>query len=759
MELYQPKSGILTVKYAPDGENVCENPPRFSWMPANDENGPYLLEISKDQTFEKDTICYKEIDINFFAPDSCLATGNYYWRYALMEQPSAYSAVRTFCVTEDAAKTPIPSKEARFKQASKAHPRLWLSGKTVQEFREKLKIDPHYCKFDSFCENAVMRFVGKPLIEQPKPYPDNKRVIALWRQNYLDCQTAFNHIRFLSIAGVILENQTWIQEAITALLDIAKWKIDGPTGRDYNDESAFRVTGALAWGYDWLYNEMTEDQRKTVYDVLYERTRQVAQHALVSSKIHYSLFDSHAVRSLSSVLMPCCIALLHECPQAMRWLNYTVDYLNVLYTPWGGTDGGWSEGGLYWTTGMAYLIEALNLLKNYTGMDLFKRPFFKQTGSFPLYCFAHDTYRASFCDQSNLGDKPILKTGFNAREFAGVTQNGEYQWYFEQIAKRESYDDTRYVNTGWWDFYYDEMVHLFNYENVVAKAPAAGRNIKWFHDIGWVALHSNMQDEKEHICFITKSSPYGSVSHSHGDQNSMLLFAFGDPLLIESGYYIGFNSAMHRKWRKETKSQNTLLFDGRGQYSGMDKTVQLAAVGKIESVIETETCVHVTENATAAYLPNVPALQNYTREIYFVDDSYFVIVDTVSLQEKMSTSFLLHTLYKPEVTENHFSVQGPHANLQCEFVYTSSGIAKTELHNEFTGVDEAEVINLDRHWHFALHTNAAYRHVIVSCLYPRKNDSYSAVETIKDDQGHDVYFYFNHDGKTFSLCIDGNQRY
>ena len=29
---------------------------------------------------------------------------------------------------------------------------------------------------------------------------------------------------------------------------------------------------------------------------------------------------------------------------------------------------------------------------------------FKKTGDFPLYCKPVDTYRASCCDQSNLGD-------------------------------------------------------------------------------------------------------------------------------------------------------------------------------------------------------------------------------------------------------------------------------------------------------------------------------------------------------------------
>ena len=80
---------------------------------------------------------------------------------------------------------------------------------------------------------------------------------------------------------------------------------------------------------------------------------------------------------------------------------------------------------------MAFVTEAMNLLKKYTGINFYKRPFFDKTGDFPLYAFSPDTLRASFGDQSTLGDPVSLKTGFNIRQFAGVTGNGLYQWYYD----------------------------------------------------------------------------------------------------------------------------------------------------------------------------------------------------------------------------------------------------------------------------------------------------------------------------------------
>jgi hypothetical protein len=75
---------------------------------------------------------------------------------------------------------------------------------------------------------------------------------------------------------------------------------------------------------------------------------------------------------------------LSESDDAGEWLDYTVEFLATLYSPWAGTDGGWAEGPHYWMTGMAYLIEAANLIRSYIGYDLYQRPFFQNTGRFPF---------------------------------------------------------------------------------------------------------------------------------------------------------------------------------------------------------------------------------------------------------------------------------------------------------------------------------------------------------------------------------------
>lgn len=751
--LYQPESGILTIQYEPNERTrLLENPPRFTWMPARLEDDRYVLQISADSDFPEDgTETFQPIPYNLFTPPHALSPGTHYWRYALLEADgsrSEWSAVRGFAVPEGLPETPLPSRDERYARVGSAHPRLWLQADELAAFRERVRADASYCGWDVFLEKSALPWLRRELIAEPAPYPENKRVAKLWRQMYIDCQEALYAIRHLSVAGVVLEDAELIGRAKAWLLHVAAWDPEGPTSRDYNDEAAFRVAGALAWGYDWLHAHLSEQERAAVRAVLLRRTGQVSFHVIERSKIHQVPYDSHAVRSLSSVLTPCCIALLHEEPQAREWLDYTLEYFACLYSPWGGEDGGWAEGPMYWTTGMAFVTEAMNLIRKSIGCDFYRRPFFAKTGDFPLYCFSPDTIRASFGDQSTLGDPVSLKTGFNIRQFAGVTGNGWYQWYYEQTRHTDKDSEMKFYNYGWWDFRFDEMMYRFDYPEVPAAEPRDTEPLKWFRDIGWVAMHEAMHDPDEHMMFLTKSSRYGSISHSHGDQNGFLLHAFGEPLAIESGYYVAFGSTMHRNWRRQTRSTNNILIDGKGQYAGTDKVLNMAARGNIETAEWRGDHGFVRADATAAYRENVPYLKRYVRETYFFNRSYFVIVDYVDLEQPGRIDWLFQTLREMKLKGQSFHVSGAKAELEGRFVYSSSGDLALTQAEGFADAEPSEIEGLPLHWHLQATTREARSHRLATLLVPMKKGESKYVSYFMDDQDHGVHLYFTDRGIT-----------
>ena len=728
---YQLSQFITRV--SPDNVPVYENPPRFTWC-MNEDKVPYVLEVGQSPQFTGDVIKIVNIPYNFYTLDKPLVPGKYYWRV------SGDEAVKSFEVGEGLPVTPLPTRVDRYKNASNAHPRLWMGPEKLVGFGPKLKDGE--LGFRAFYENSVLNRILEGFPCEPDRYPDDKRVIHLWRKNYMACQAALCYIRSLSIAGVVLDDADIISKAKAALLDIARWDYSletGSTTRLYNDECAYRVGYALAYGYDWLYNHMTADEREVVFTALYERTKEVAEYAIVEGKIHNFPYDSHAIRSLSMLIIPCCISML-DCESqdprhkdAVSWLDYALEYLSALYSPWGGKDGGWAEGPAYWTSGMAFVTEAVGLLRNYLGIDLFKRPFFQKTGDYMLNCNPPDTYYASFGDQSNQGEKPGPKAAFLMRLFAGVTGDGRYQWYANRIIERESMNPKGFSNKGWWDLYYDDLVFNTDYGVVGEVAPDMGMQVKHFRDIGWVAVHKDMADFNSHIMLLTKSSQYGSLSHSHADQNTFVLFAHGEPLIINSGYYVGYGTEMHLNWRKQTKSANTILIDGIGQYAGRDhkahhlarannqditygedKISQLAAKGEIVDVVQGNG-VEITADATQAYTYNVPYLTKYVRKISWREDDTIVIKDYVSLAKPGNVSALLHAVNPFEVEGDTFTLQVGNVCLEGAAQATSGLVSVTQAH-VFDGVGEKEMEGLAQNHHLSINTGEAVEHEITTTL-------------------------------------------
>jgi len=751
-QLSEPKETLLSIKYRPCKEVLHENPPRFTWMPEDMKGVFYSLQISRKETFPQDiTLELSHIPYNFTTLNQTLKPGTYYWRYTIEGGEYSSSQIRSFELAEDAAQTPVPAREERFLHLDHSHPRIWLNQKEIENFQKQLEMDNNYCGFQDFYEKSVLKYAGKEFVKEPERYPKDKRVVHLWRRNYTICQEALEYIRSLCVGGRILNNKKYLEKAKAALFELIQWNILGATSRDYNDECSFRVAYALAFGYDWLYDMLSLSERQKIRKVLYTRTKQVADHVMLQSKIHISLYDSHAVRSLSSVLTPCCIAMLFEEEDAEKWLNYTLDYLSVIYTPWGGEDGGWAEGVMYWGSGMAFLIDALNTIKAYMGIDLYQRPFFQKTGDFQMYCNPTGTYCASFCDQSNLGHMAGHKQAFNIRQFAKVTQNGNYYRYYQEVFRHMPEIENAFYNNGWWDFPFDEMVYQYQAREIIYNNQIPIEKVKWFHDVGWVAVNYRMFEDEEHIFLLTKSSPYGSISHSHGDQNAFILFAYGEPLVIKSGYYVGFHSTMHENWRRQTKSHNTLLINGQGQYAGMDKEKQFAAKGKICEVTENNQYIYIREDATQAYQENVDGLKNCEREIYFVQDSYLVIVDTVKTEEMSSVEFLLHGLDAYKIDETKFVLHRPKADLKGEFLYSLSGIDTISQTDEFDGVDLDEVEGMNKQWHLKMSTGKGKFHKIVTLLIPEKVGYPKTVVSVKDEM--EMCYYFRYAGQVFTLKI------
>ncbi|MGV8988725.1 MAG: DUF4962 domain-containing protein [Cypionkella sp.] len=759
--LDEPKAGRLTIQYGPsDDTATVENPPRFSWLPVIEDGARYALRISADPAYPaKSTYHYTGIALNFFTPDQVLPAGTFHWSYAACDPATGkpitgWSSDRTFSVVKGLPETPLAGRKTRLASASRAHPRLWLTPDRLATFRAEVAKDPGHCTWSTFFKDSVLPWMDREIMAEPAGYPDNTRVASIWRQTYIDCQELLYAIRHLAIGGQVTHDPAMLARAKDWLLSAAAWNPAGTTSRSYTDEWAFRVNLALAWGYDWLHDQLTEDERASVRAALLARTKETADHIIKNANIQLFPFDSHAVRAVSAVLIPAAIALLDDAPEAEDWLNYSIEFLFTVYSPWGDADGGWAEGPHYWMTGMAYLIDAANLLKNYTGIDLYQRPFFQKTGDFPLYTKAPDTRRATFGDDSTMGDLPAVKIGYNLRQFAGVTGNGAYQWYYDEIKRTNPGTQKAFYNWGWWDFNFDELAYRTDFPIIEAVPPADDDQFRWFKGIGWVAIQHRMQDPANHIQFVMKSSPYGSISHSHGDQNAFCLAGFGEDLAIQSGHYVAFNSTMHQKWRRQTRSKNAILINGKGQYADKDKALAMRSAGKITVAEERGDHIYMQGDATAAYQTLSPEVTSVLRDVYFVHNQFFVIVDSIDATTPVAIDWLLHANAPMALGDTTFRHTGERAGFYGQVLWSEAGAPKLAQETGFADVDASEIAGLPVSTCLHARFPKAIRHRIATLIVPYPLSAPRRIFSFLDDQGYDCDLYFTDaDDRTFKVVV------
>jgi len=276
----------------------------------------------------------------------------------------------------------------------------------------------------------------------------------------------------------------------------------------------------------------------------------------------------------------------------------------------------------------------------------------------------------------------------------------------------------------------------------------------WFKGIGWVGIQHEMSNSDEHIHFVMKSSRFGSISHSHGDQNAFCLSAYGEDLAIQSGHYVAFNSSMHKDWRRQTRSKNALLIDGIGQYADNDKSKAIRSSGSIVTAEERDDHIYIKADATPAYRTMNDSVTSVVREVYFVQNNYFVIVDSVDADEPVDIDWLLHANNPYTLGENSFRNTGEKAGFYGQFVWSEAGAAKLSQVTGFPDVDEADYKGLDISTHLNAKFPKSTRHRIATLLVPYRKEKPKRIFNFLDDQGYDCVLYFTDaDERSFRLSI------
>ncbi|MEO7598732.1 MAG: heparinase II/III family protein [Opitutus sp.] len=509
------------------------------------------------------------------------------------------------------------------------------------------------------------RYLALPFPAEPVTYGDptpSKRTSDMadrWRAVQDTCGIVSGVAEAASVCWLVTDDARYLAKAKAFLLGACTWHFSpdwrqgavvGATDISYNDEAHFRLWRKLPLVYDQIRSELNPEERAQVLAHFRERgarnAKWLADEGAIDSVRRNSLdgnSSSHPVRFMPMTGLAG-LALWDDVPEAHEWWTSAYTFYRDQFTPWGGDDGGWAEGNAYWrgTFEHAVFQDALLAIGD---PSAYASAFWQNTPYFALYHV--QPYRHTiFGDASNAGHFNLEPVVADAMEYFGrVQQNGFFVRYAQlgtDSRPRPSQKGLAGLDRGY-PTAAEFLLRNFVASNLPNPPPHDLGDLppyRYFSDVGWVSLHSALGQPADDIQITFKSSPYGSFSHSHADQNAFILNAYGEGLAINSAYREFHNSPHHREWTRQTISKNALLIDGVGQ-----KAQSKTATGKITRFETTHRTAWTTGDATAAYQAaqaDKGRVQRVTRDVVFIDQRYVVLRDRVTLTTPGKLSWLLH---------------------------------------------------------------------------------------------------------------------
>jgi hypothetical protein len=180
----------------------------------------------------------------------------------------------------------------------------------------------------------------------------------------------------------------------------------------------------------------------------------------------------------------------------------------------------------------------------------------------------------------------------------------------------------------------------------------------------------------------------------------------------------------------------------------------MAATGQILAAEQREDHIYILGDATAAYQSLSPEVTLAEREIYFVRNSYFVIVDKVDAKTPVTIDWLLHANQPFDLGGSSFRNTGEKAGFYGQVVWSEAGKPVLTQDTGFPGVDPSEYEGLPVSTCLKAHYPASTRHRIATLLVPYKLDDPKRIFNFLDDQGYDADLYFTDaDENTFRVVM------
>ncbi|MGC9453232.1 MAG: heparinase II/III domain-containing protein [Phycisphaerae bacterium] len=526
-------------------------------------------------------------------------------------------ALLLICVkaTADAQTVEVPSNPLASLRAG--HPRLIVTEERLEELRRMEHDDEMLAR----CRRDLMERAEGYLNAEPLKYEKvGPRLLHISR----DC---LERVYALSLAWRLTGEEKYAEAARRNLLAVCAFDDWNPS--HFLDTA--EMTHAVGIGYDWLYDYLDEQTRRTLREAIVAKGLEPGLQGYRGG-VWWSRSDYNWNQVCNGGLLVGALAIAeHEPDKAAEIVRRAVKSLPMAlgsYEP----EGAWAEGPGYWNYATRYTVVALSALDTALGTDfgLSDRNGLRLAGYFPLYTTGPTGELFNFADvgthaaRRNLPELLYLARIYNEPTFAAAEHEAirrfgaktrDYVWYVPVEGEPKEL----------------ELDKLY-------RGPA---------DIG--IMRSSWDDPD--AVFVGVKAGRNRINHSHLDAGSFVMDAMGVRWAMDLGkdnYNLpGYwdSRPEGRRWtyfRLGSLGHNVPVINGRNQ--NVDAVAEFTDFGDGKAVVD----------LTSAYRDFAA---NVVREVELVDDRRAVVIrDRFALKAECDITWQMFTEADIEVREDGSAV-------------------------------------------------------------------------------------------------------
>ncbi|MFO7898756.1 MAG: DUF4962 domain-containing protein, partial [Planctomycetota bacterium] len=535
------------------------NPPVFVWRPPEDVDASRLL-VARDETFG-DVCIDVELTESTYLPETALEPGRYFWKWTC---DAGEAEPFEFEITNDAVSVEVPPVPEWLERLPADHPRIYVRPEQVDALRASCtgeRAEPW-----QRLKAKADRLLDEPHeIDEPPFLPDwdadYEKAFTLWRRILQESRNFARGAELLAFAHLAGGSEDYARAACRRMASFADWDPSGSSHIAHNDEAHMSVIWHGPQACDWVWDRFTPDERERVIDQFRRRGQTTFDHMHDRGCYGVSRFDSHAGREI--VFLALIALVFHDhIPEAKTWLEWLRPVLCGVWPIWAEDDGGWAEGISYSLAYVGIMTMFAGALKTGAGVDLYRRPFWKNHAGW------RRVFMPPYAEWIGFGDNTDRSAGIWSRTAELVqlidreTGTDEHAGYVAALRKEAQKMQPGRAKAP-------PGVLLQNYlggpVNDQTKTPNEPKTLHVYPDVGWAAIRTDLDDPANDVALLFRSSPYGAISHSHANNNDFVLHAGGKVMAMPSGYYDGYGSAHHAQWVWHSKSHNCVTLSDASQ--------------------------------------------------------------------------------------------------------------------------------------------------------------------------------------------------